>query len=238
VTAPDHERYADDAGAYLLGALTEIEAQAFERHVMACPGCRDEVDRLRVALDAVPRSVDQFDAPASLRSSLMATVQAEAPERGGERAPAPRGRFGLPRLAMSWPRIAWAAAALVLVGAGLGLGIDRATRGGSSDRVVSARVDTVRLPGAGARLVVREGRGALLRVSGLPVLRGGRVYEVWVEHAGSVRPAGALFEVHSDGSGAAAIPRALSSGDRVLVTRERAGGAQRPTEAPVIDAQA
>jgi hypothetical protein len=165
----------------------------------------------------------------------METVNADARQRGDARAGAPARRLGLPRLALGWPRLAWTAAALVLVGAGLGLGIDRATRGGSSERVVAA---STRLPGASARLVVSDGRAATLRVSGLPVLRGGRVYEVWIQHGDAVRPAGALFAVHSDGSGAAAIPRAVRRGDRVMVTRERAGGVKRPTETPVITARA
>jgi anti-sigma-K factor RskA len=237
VSAPDHERYADDVGGYLLGALPELQARAFERHVMACAECRDEVERLRPAAAAIARSVEQFEPPPNLRTSLMTAVEAEA----GERAQAPVGaaarqrrRPALPRLALGWPRLAWAAAALVLVGAALGLGIDRATRGGSSERSVTA--DT-RLRGARARLVVRDGSQATLRVSGLPVLRGDRVYEVWIQHGMKVRPAGALFEVHSNGDGAAAVPRPVHPGDRVMVTRERAGGVPQPTEVPIINAR-
>jgi Anti-sigma-K factor rskA len=235
VTAPDHERHADDVGACLLDALPELEARAFERHVMGCAECRDELERLRPAAESLGRSAEQFEPPVSLRRSLMDTVNAEARERADQRAGAEAGRFRLPRFDIGWPRLASAAAALVLVGAALGLGIDRATRDGASERVVSA---STTLPGASARLVLRDGKGAELWVAGLPVLSGGRVYEVWIQHGGSVRPAGALFAVHSNGSGAAAIPRAVRSGDRVMVTRERAGGVERPTEAPVITAQA
>ena len=167
----------------------------------------------------------------------MDTVEAEARERAA--APAEASRRGRLRLPIAWPRLAWAAAALVLVGAALGLWIDRATREDApSQRVLQARVDDSRLPGGSARLVVRDGEAATLRVRDLPMLPGGRVYEVWLERGGRVRPAGALFEVHRDGSGAAAIPREIREGDRVLVTRERAGGVERPTEAPVISARA
>ena len=226
MTGPDHERYRDDVGAYLLGALAEIEARAYERHTAVCPECRDELDRLRPAASALARSPEQFEAPASLRSSLMTAGKAEARQRAS-----PRTSFGwLPRA-----RLAWAtAAALVLIVAALGVGIGLSTRGGSSERVVAASVRG--LPGGSASLVVHKGQAAVLSVSGLPVLQGGRVYELWIEHGGKVRPAGALFEVGSDGRGAAAVPGA-EAGDRVLVTRERAGGASRPSEAPVISAR-
>ncbi|HKP90712.1 MAG TPA: anti-sigma factor, partial [Thermoleophilaceae bacterium] len=136
---------------------------------------------------------------------------------------------------LGWPRLAGAAAALVLVGAAIGFGVDRATRDETSSRVVAAATT---LPGTSARLHVSDGAGSTLRVEGLPVLGGGRVYEVWIQHDGMVRPAGALFGVHSDGTGAAAIPRKLAPGDRVMVTRERAGGAAQPSETPIIVARA
>jgi hypothetical protein len=234
VSASEHARHADDVGAHLLGALPELEARAFERHVMACAACRDELERLRPAAELLPRSPEQFEPPATLRRSLMSTVEAEARERPGPDAAGARRRFALPRLAIGWPRLAMGAAALVLVGAALGLGIDRATRGGTSERVVAA---STRLPGASARLVVREGEHAQLRVAGMPVLKRGRVYEVWIQHGRSVRPAGALFAVHSNGSGAAAVPQAVRRGDRIMVTRERAGGVKRPTEQPIVVAR-
>jgi hypothetical protein len=225
VTGPDHERYADDVGAYLLGALSEIEARAYERHTAVCPECRDELDRLRPAASVLARSPEQFEAPPRLKKALMGTVKSEARQR----APARASFRWLPRA-----RLAWAATAFVLVGAALGVGIGVSTRGTSSQRVVAA--DVMGVAGGSASLVVRKGQAALLRVSGLPVLRGGRVYEVWIERGGRVRPAGALFEVGSDGRGAAAVPGA-AAGDRVLVTRERAGGVSRPSEPPVIAAQ-
>ena len=43
MSARDHAAYQDEVGAYLLGALTDLEVQAFERHMAHCPNCRDEV---------------------------------------------------------------------------------------------------------------------------------------------------------------------------------------------------
>jgi anti-sigma-K factor RskA len=223
VSATEHERRADDVGAYLLGALPELEARAFERHVMACAECRDELERLRPAVEAVARSPEQFEPPPSLRRSLMRSVREGAP------AGRPRSRFRLPRLTLRWPQLVAAAAAFALAGAVIGVAVDS-----SSQRTVTA---TARLPGSSAKLTVADD-AATLRVSGLPMLRAGKVYEVWIQHDGRVRPAGALFGVDSMGDGAAAIPHRLEGGDRVKVTRERAGGAAQPTEQPIIVARA
>lgn len=222
MSGPDHDHRAEDAGAYLLGALSELEARAFERHAMACAECRDELDRLRPAADAVGRSAEQFAPPPGLRESLMATVRAEA---GAPAAAEPR------RLPRFRPLLAAAAAAFVLVGAGIGLALGG---GGSGSRVVQA---SARLPGASAKLTVGDGAGTL-RVAGLPVLGAGRVYEVWIQRGGTIRPAGALFAVDSRGAGAAGIPGKIERGDRVMVTRERAGGVPQPTEAPILSARA
>ena len=46
-TGPDHDRWADAAGAYLLGALPDDERAAFEAHLAGCAACREEVDELR-----------------------------------------------------------------------------------------------------------------------------------------------------------------------------------------------
>jgi anti-sigma-K factor RskA len=240
-----HERYGDDVGAYLLGALTELETQAFERHMAGCGECRDELERLRVGAEALPRSAEPFAPPPSLKHSLMTVVEAEASARAEAAASAraeagaparrersTRRRFALPGFG---PRLAWAAAALVLLGAAIGLGVDRLTSGGSSTRTLTAQVDRAAFPRGSARLDVHgESRPATLRVSGLAALRGGRVYEVWIQRGDRVRPAGALFAVGADGSGVASVPQGVKGVDAVLVTRERAGGSPRPTEAPVI----
>lgn len=240
MTVADHERHVQDIGAYLLGALPELEAQVFERHLMGCGDCRDELERLRVAAEALPRSVEAFEPPPSLKRSLMTIVEAEARERGSAAAPAPavsrpRRRFALPAFGALRPQLAGAAAVLVILGGVLGYGIDRLSSGGSSTRVLSAKVDPSKFPRASAKLEIHgQTEPATLRVAGLSVLPVGKVYEVWVQRGGSVRPAGALFAVGRDGSGTATVPNGLKGVDSVMVTRERAGGATAPSELPII----
>jgi anti-sigma factor RsiW len=234
----DHSEYEENVAAYLLGALTELETTAFERHLAGCAGCREEVERLRLAADALPRSVTPLEPPPSLKASLMATVREEAavadavPERAGRRA-APRFlRRLVPRLSLESPATAWVAAALLL-GALTGYAVSALTA--DDGRTIAAKVATDEVPFASASLVVPEGedQGAILRVHGLPSLESNRVYQVWLRRDGEVISQ-SLFNVGEDGNGSAAVSDPLGDADAVLVTREPRGGARAPGEEPIV----
>src|SRR3954463_1375139 len=131
MSAADHERYQDDIGAFLLGALDDGEHKAFERHLATCHICEDELDRLRAAADALPRSVEQYEPPTSLKVALMEQVYADAPAQARpRRSLAERlglgghggGRRGA--FARLTPQLALVATALVLaVGVVAGYGV-------------------------------------------------------------------------------------------------------------------
>jgi Anti-sigma-K factor rskA/Putative zinc-finger len=233
VSARDHAAYQEEIGAYLLGALTDLERQAFERHVADCAECRDELERLRPAADALPRSVEQVEPPPSLKTSLMEVVEREASERSG--APArqrPRWRLRLPSPAGLRPALVACALALGLLA---GFGVAQLGDGGEETRTVAASVDGDRLPTASGRLQIQgDGEdGAILRLNGMPSPGRGRVYQAWVQRDGAVVPQ-PTFEVGEDGGGAAAVPDDLSDAQAVLVTREPRGGARAPSEPPLI----
>jgi anti-sigma factor RsiW len=78
VSVRSHEDYQENLGAYVLGALPELEAEVLERHLPSCESCRAEVARLEVVTNALARSVPQVDPPPSLKASLMRTVNEEA----------------------------------------------------------------------------------------------------------------------------------------------------------------
>jgi len=228
-----HEQYEESVGAYLLGALPELETEAFEKHLSSCPTCRRELDDLRVAADALPRAVEPVAPPPELKKKLMATVWAEAEER--QAAPKPRRRpflERLPRLTPAWTAVA-AACALAI---GIGIGVGVANIGGGSAKTVAALVDHKQAPMGSASLHVPSGgaKGALLSVQGLPDPGAGKVYEVWVQRDGTMQPAGALFSVGTGGSGTAGIPQSLEGAQAVAVTAERDGGTLRPTQMPVL----
>jgi hypothetical protein len=62
------------------------------------------------------------------------------------------------------------------------------------------------------------------------------VYQVWVAHGDTVEPS-SIFVVDSSGSGNASIPSIPEGADRVMITREPAGGSAKPHGEPVLSAE-
>ena len=235
MTARDHTAYRDEIGAYLLGALTDLERQAFEHHLESCPQCRDEIEQLRPAAESLPHSVEQVEPPPGLRTSLMEVVAKEARERPGATAPRRSLRERLLPAGLIRPALAGAALAVGLL-AGFGvaqLGQDE----GEQVRTFAATVDDQRLPTADGNVKV-EGdgeNGAILRLTGMPSLGGERVYQAWVQRSDGTFAPQPTFEVGEDGNGAVAIPDDLSDAEGVLVTREPRGGSTAPSEQPLLN---
>jgi anti-sigma-K factor RskA len=209
----EHVRHQDDVGAYLLGALNDLERRAFERHLRGCNECQDELARLRPAADALPGSVQQFEPPARLKASLMEVVEREA-----RLTELPRRRFTRPL----------AVAAVLLLGLVVGFGV--AQLGGDETRTVAATVDKA-MPQAGGTLDIEDGN-ATLELHDMPELRGPRVYQVWLQHGDQLMPA-RTFEVGAAGTGRVQL-RGVEDADGVYVTREARGGAQVPSEDPIV----
>ncbi len=232
MTVDRHDEHADNVAAYLLGALNELERQAFERHLAHCTECRSEIEELRPALEALPRSVPPVAPPPSLKASLMETVEREAREQAApapariagacpSRACAPpwRGPAPPPCSPSAWPPAS---------------GSPRSTTTRGVPHTVAASVDAARLPDARADLAIAPDRSsAILRVRGMPRLPDDRVYQVWIKRGQTIEP-DALFRVDRSGRGSAAVDRSLDDADAVMVTREPAAGSATPSEQPVI----
>jgi anti-sigma-K factor RskA len=235
MSTPEHSRHQEDVGVYLLGAMSDAEAQAFERHMAHCPSCRDEIERLRPAADALPRAVEQLAPPPTLKASLMEVVEREAEGRAHDPARPARPRRSLAERLRALPglRPVLVAGALAL-GVAAGFGVARLSQEDES-RTVVATVDERRIPEASARLQLQGGGddGAILRVQGMPTLKPNRVYQAWVLRDGTIVPQ-PTFEVSDNGGGAVAIPEDLSDAEQVLVTREQRGGARAPSEEPIL----
>src|SRR3954471_18021028 len=202
----DLQGHRDDVGAYLLGALDDLERRAFERHLGDCPECQEELRRLRPAAEALPGSLAALAPPPGLKQRLMAEVE-------------PRRRP---------PTRLLAVAAVLLLGLVVGFGV--AQLGGDETRTVTATVAKA-MPGAGGDLEVKGDR-ATLHLHDMPDLGRARVYQVWLQHGDRLVPS-RTFEVGRSGFGDVRLPD-VSGADGVYVTREAPGGAQMPSENPIV----
>jgi anti-sigma-K factor RskA len=203
----DHDRHRDDVGAYLLGAMNDLERQAFERHLRDCEECREELERLRPAAEALPGSVEQLAPPPGLKKRLMAEVE---PQR---RTP---------------NRSLLAVAAALVIALAVAFGVSQL--GGDESRTVTATVAKA-MPGAGGRLDIQDDH-ATLRLHDMPDLGRARVYQVWLRHGDTLMPA-RTFEVGRTGAGTVRLPD-VRNADGVFVTREDRGGARVPSEDPIV----
>jgi len=248
--------HCDDAGAWVLGALSDREAEAFAYHMQACEACAAQVRELQAVADVLPRGVEQVPPPPELRDRIMAVVEQEAsllaaagPEAdrpasataGGALASQGRTEGAARRSWRQWafgPRPAvTAAVACALLAVGVVAGIVVSEEGEPVPDRVAAQVDPEQAPLAEA--VLRgSGDQAQLRITGLPAPPEGRVYQVWLRRSdGELQPTDALFMPNSRAAATVDVPGGLQGVEEVLVTHEPLGGSQTPTQLPVITAE-
>jgi anti-sigma-K factor RskA len=199
----------DLTAAYALDALDGDEAEAFERHLGQCEGCRVQLAELNETSAALAFGAVAPAPPVQLRASIL---EAAAAERSNV-VPLLRRRWVARGLA-----VAAAAAACIVVGLAVAL-----TR--PHTRVVVTAT------------VSRDSSGkATLSLSGLSTAPQGKTYEAWVIPKGKPpRPAGTFSSgtvtvVHLQGT----VPQNAA----VAVTIERAGGVRAPTMTPIVSVPA
>jgi anti-sigma-K factor RskA len=230
--APDHDRWSEDIGAYVLGALPDREREGFERHLAICPECRREVDELSLAVEALPAGATPVTPPPELKSRIMAVVDAEAALLAAEPPPRERrGGFFARRFTLRPAFALVACVALLAVGVVGGV----LAGGGSETRTVTAQVAGA-AQGAQAKLVVGE-HGSELVMTNFPQPPAGRVYQVWTQKPGqNPQPTNVLWTPLADGSATVSVPGSLNGVKSVLVSSEPRGGSAAPTSMPVLNA--
>jgi anti-sigma-K factor RskA len=211
----------NEIAAFVLGALDEGEAAVVCAHLEECSSCRAEYERLRVAADALPLAVEQYESPAGVGRRLMTAVRSEAQ---------PTMRWSPRRLfrgqALALPALAVALVVVILALAGV------FSSGGPGQRTITGQV--IGTPGASVVLRIQGGRGQLVIASMAPP-PAGHIYEVWIQRAGGPpQPTDALFGVSRDGAAVVAVPGNLQGVRQVLVTAEPLGGSPHPTRPAVI----
>ncbi|MBJ7458139.1 MAG: anti-sigma factor [Thermoleophilaceae bacterium] len=228
------ESLRDDAAAYVLGAMSELERAAFRVKMMRDCELGRYVDSLELVGDAMLASSPALVAPPALGASIMAQAQRDLDAR--EILESPRGAPAAKR--SSFGSRAFRPVALALSLLVVGLGAFAIGGGFGPEQAAAPLTATFSAPSApsmSGEVEATDG-GAVVTVGGMEPELGGDVYQLWVQHDDTVYAA-PVFSVSNDGSGHAFINRELASGDTVMITREPAGGSKEPTGDALAAAQ-
>ncbi|MBW1596013.1 anti-sigma factor domain-containing protein [Streptomyces sp. JJ38] len=234
-------------GAYALHALSGAEREEFEQHLAVCPACAQEV-REFAATTAKLGLAAAVRPPDALRERVLgriATVRQEPPRVPRQ----PRATGGLPRGGRLLARLALAASLAAAVAFG-GVAVwqhqsaeDARQRAEQSERrsaeltrvlaAGDAEVTTAELAGGATATVVvsRERDKAAFLASDMPAPPSGRVYQLWFDEAGTMRPAGLMDP--GAGDTAMLMDGPLRDATGMGITVEPPGGSPRPTSEPV-----
>jgi hypothetical protein len=227
----DAEALHDLTGAYALDALDADEARAYEGHLAHCARCRTDLAAMSEAATALAYGADGPEPPAGLRDRILSAASAER-----ENVVPLRPRWALPAAVTAVVAVAATVALAVWVTSlSSRLGDERDAR--KADQRVAAIVGdpaarrTGIEGGRGSLVVTPTGAGALVlaRLDPAPT---GKTYEAWVAEGGSPKPAGTF-----DGGGDVttfALARPVPDGATVMLTVEKDGGTDLPTQMPFV----
>lgn len=219
-----------EAAAYVLGAMEPDKLATYERHLITCSACQDEVAALTPVTEALAMGVPQYQVPRAVRRRVLAAARAES-RRGPSRSRTRDWRAGAQIVARPHPAIAGTLALLLVV---VAIGLAVLLRPAAGSRVLQANVVNsrgtaqLRLSGGQAELIVRH----------FPPPPAGSIYQVWLERRNRpLMPTDTLFTVSAAGAADTSVPENLHGFSEVLVTQEPAGGSRVPTHSPVIVAR-
>ncbi|MER5498224.1 anti-sigma factor [Streptomyces sp. NPDC002466] len=232
------------AAAYVLGALDPAEREEFDAHLRACEACLQETTGFEATAARLAAAVSQAP-PAAAKAQVMAAVDGvrqlppRIPATTTVRAPADRMRRAAVPLAL-----AASVAAAALGGVAVWQTQNR------QDLEKQARQTQQQLDLVSAVLAAPDARavhgkasnGALISVvtsdrqnkavftaASLPAPGTGKTYQLWLDHDGTMRPAGLI-----DHDGTVALASDPADAGAVGLTLEPAGGSPQPTTEPLL----
>lgn len=224
------EQIRDDAAAFVLGALNELEQQAFRQEMMKNCELGRYVESLESVGDVMLMSAPPVSVPDSLGASIMEEASRDLAAREILESPrgAPAGERARPRLLdrLLKPAVGLGLAAVIAVGAFFA-GQSISERGDENVTANFAGVAAANISGSVETIGDGSG-GAIVEIAGLESDIDGDVYQLWVLDEGKVT-ASSLFTVDASGAGSSVVPADVSEAEAVMVTREPAGGSDQPT---------
>ena len=247
-------------GVYALDALdTAAEVTRFERHMNRCDSCTNEVRGFQQTAARLAMAVAQ-QPPPTLREAVMADVARTRQEPAADDHARHARRLSqptlLPRLAIAGAALGLAAAiilAVVLVNTNNQLSqtqqqLSQARHQLALTKTELAAINAVRTasdatlvtkatPLGGTVTVVSSAsrHEIVVTTRGLPVLRAGKVFQLWLigTNGNRIRSEGLLGTPHGGRTGPVLISGVLR-GDIFGITLEPPGGTVQPTVKPFV----
>ncbi|MFE2941616.1 anti-sigma factor domain-containing protein [Streptomyces sp. NPDC059255] len=233
-------------GAYALHALAPAERAEFERHLVACHACSQEVRELSATAARLGRAVAVAPPPALKEQVLrrIATERQEPPKVTHHQARS--GGAGRGRTLSRFALAACLAAAAGLGGVAVWQNQEardarqeaRAAQLHSEELATvlaapDAKVATGGLTNGatGSVIVSRSKDRAVFVAAGMPKAPSGKVYELWYNDGGTMRAAGLLDP--TTGSASVLMEGPVNGASGMGITVEPAGGSQQPTSTPL-----
>jgi len=250
-----HNSWKEQLPAYLLGALSPVEKIDLEYHLGGCAECQAELRWLAPAKHRLVEQVEQVEPSPELKTRLMAAVEADLaenpveavaeapaiaiepePETAAnrerqERRPAKKNWFDFGQLLR--PAALGAVAAVLFAGVIIGYGVRGGGEGSQAPVVAQKVIPGDSNVGDADAVMVTSGNSGTLRITNLPKLEDGEVYQAWTQKGQEIVPTDSLFTPRRDGTATASIPD-LSGVNTVMVSAEPAGGSEQPTTTPII----
>ncbi|MDJ0464003.1 anti-sigma factor [Streptomyces sp. H27-C3] len=231
-------------GAYAVDALPDDEREAFERHLLDCPACVQEVRELTATAARLATAV-AAGPPPEMKKQVITWIQnvRQLPPHvpfadATHRVESARGRH-LPRLILA----ACVAAATLLAG-GAAWQFQEAQQAEQRAQQVSAKAaDMTRVLTAsdarsatgsvkgGARatvIVSRSHNSAVFLASGLPELPHDKTYQLWFDDGGTMRAAGLVGH-----DGGRMMTGDIGAATGIGVTVEPVDGSLEPSTTPL-----
>ncbi|MFG2978632.1 anti-sigma factor [Streptomyces sp. NPDC048331] len=233
------------AAAYALNALDPGEHEPFTDHLSRCEECRQEVAEFQATAARLAAAVALPPPPAMKRRTLAAVDGVrQLPPRGSAPVSAVPLRGALRRKVGRFVVAASVAAAALF--AGLAAWQHQEIRHYEQQaRQIEQRLDDVSTVltapdaraahgrtsnGASATVVSSAARNkAVFTAGGLPAPVPGTTYQLWLDHDGTMRPAGFI---HQDGT--VLVDGDTADAAAIGLTLEPAGGSPRPTTTPLL----
>lgn len=230
-----NDNLREDAAVFVLGAMSDLEREAFRVKMMRNCELGRYVESLERVGDALLTTSPAVPVPDSVGAAILAEAQRDLDAR--EILESPRGAPARKRSSFGSRAFRPVALALSVLVVGLGAfaiggGFDAAP---PPAEPLAATFNAPSVPTMSGE-VRAAGDGAAVNVSGMEPDLNGDVYQLWVQHDKTIYAA-PVFSVSNDGSGHAYINRELAPGDTVMITREPAGGSKEPTGKALAAAQ-